>query len=81
MSETILTLTPAQVLAIYEAGVKRGNDEATSYEWGSHASGGKFDELENAILWDGDFKGVAPDDYEDKKAWWNRYRQELERTP
>lgn len=76
--ETKLTLTPKQVRAIYDAGIKRGEDCATAYEWGSRPTGGQFDELEAAMLWDGDFDGIAPDDYDEKKAWWKAYLAELE---
>lgn len=35
--------------AVYKAGVKRGEDEATAYNWGGHARGKFYDELDEAI--------------------------------
>lgn len=79
---TLMTLTPAHVLEIYKAGIKRGVDEATSFDWNTRPSGHRFDDLEEALLWRFDdlFAGVVPTDYDAKKAWWEQYRQELE-TP
>jgi hypothetical protein len=76
---TLLALTPKQVKAIYDAGRKRGEDCATAYEWGSRPDGEEFDELEDAMLWNGDFKGVVPDGHDEKKAWWAAYVSELAR--
>lgn len=44
-----LTLDFAAIDEIYKAGVRRGNDEATSYEWGSSPSGKFHDELIDAL--------------------------------
>jgi hypothetical protein len=42
---TQFTFTIEQIREIYEAGVRRGSDEATSYDWGVSPDGNKFDEL------------------------------------
>lgn len=43
------TFTAEQIVKIYEAGIRRGQDEATAYEWGSTASGHQQDEMVEAI--------------------------------
>ena len=43
------TFTVDQIKEIYKAGIKRGNDEATAFEWGCRASGKEFDECIEAI--------------------------------
>ena len=43
------TLTMKQVIDIFRAGVDRGQSEASAFEWGCSAGGGKFDKLEDAI--------------------------------
>lgn len=47
---TTMTLTMDQIKTIYEAGIRRGNDESSAHEWGSSPSGSKFDELEGALF-------------------------------
>jgi hypothetical protein len=71
-----ITLTPKQVLAIYKAGIERGADEATAYDWGCHPTGSFLDPLENAMVWSKDFD-IVPADYDAKKAWWAAYVEEL----
>ena len=44
-----MILTMKQIKEIYEAGIKRGNDESTSYEWGESPSGNKYDYLVDAL--------------------------------
>jgi hypothetical protein len=46
---TQFTLTMDQIKTIYEAGIRRGADEGTAYEWGGQTSGGKFDELTDTM--------------------------------
>lgn len=46
---TQFNLTMDQIKEIYEAGIRRGNDEATAHDWGTSPSGSKFDELESAM--------------------------------
>ena len=43
------TFTMEQIKAIYSAGCRRGEDEASAYDWGSSASGGKYDNMIEAI--------------------------------
>lgn len=45
----MLTLSPAQIKYIYEAGIKRGSDEATAFDWGCNASGNHYDGLIEAV--------------------------------
>jgi len=49
MTDTFLTMTAAQVRAVYDAGRRRGEDEATAYEWGSRAQGKTYDEMFEAV--------------------------------
>jgi hypothetical protein len=44
-----MTLTFDQIEEIYQAGVERGNDEATSYDWGSSPRNAYLDNLIDAI--------------------------------
>lgn len=46
---TQFNLTMDQIKEIYEAGIRRGNEEATAHEWGSSPSGTKFGELEDTL--------------------------------
>ena len=39
------TLTMDQIKAIFDAGRDRGSDEATAYDWGSNATGKRYDNL------------------------------------
>lgn len=43
------TFTIDQIKEIYRAGIKRGSDESTAYEWGSYAQGHKYDECIESI--------------------------------
>lgn len=45
LPETTFTLLDA----VYRAGIRRGEDEATAFEWGSRASGGQYDNLVEAL--------------------------------
>ena len=49
MATETYAFTIEQIKAIYAAGIKRGGDEATAFDWGCRASGGQFDELEEAL--------------------------------
>lgn len=61
------------IKAIFEAGIRRGQEEATAFEWGSNSSGNKFDgcidEFYNIINkekpWDAD--NIVP--YDEIKNW------------
>ena len=46
---TVPNFTPIQIIRIFEAGIRRGEDVATAYEWGSRVSGGKYDEMIDEI--------------------------------
>ena len=70
-----LTLTPEQIVEIYRAGMQRGSDEATAYDWGSRASGKMLDNLEDCLLWDLKLAGEG-----DTKAWWGTFLAALPRT-
>ena len=47
MPEFILTMDDMKV--IYKAGIERGIEESSAYEWGGPVSGNKYDELVDAI--------------------------------
>lgn len=49
MTDKTFIFTIEQIKDIYRAGIRRGNDEATSFEWGSTPSGKEFDECIDAI--------------------------------
>ena len=49
MTDKTFTFTIDQVKAIYEAGIRRGTDEQSAYDWGCYTSGGKYSELVDAI--------------------------------
>jgi hypothetical protein len=53
-----------QIKAIYQAGIRRGNDEATAYEHGSYSTGSEYDNCVEAIheIVNVD-KGFADSDY------------------
>jgi hypothetical protein len=44
-----IALTLDQVRAIYKAGILRGNDEATSFDWGCSPSGKEDENLAEAL--------------------------------
>lgn len=46
---TQFTFTIEQIREIYEAGIRRGNDEATAHDWGTRPDGNKFDALVEAM--------------------------------
>jgi hypothetical protein len=48
MSKT-LTLDMKQLMEIFEAGVARGEDEQSSYDWGTSASGTRKEKFADAI--------------------------------
>ncbi len=65
-----LTLTAKQVRAIYDAGRKRGNDEAVSYEWGTRPQGDRYDDLRDELVWRDDLKSD-----EARDAWWKAFME------
>lgn len=44
-----VNLTLEQIRLIFKAGMKRGSDEATAYDWGCSANGSPDDELSDAL--------------------------------
>lgn len=73
-------LKVAQIKAIYEAGMERGSNEATAYEWGSSASGSKYDELETVLIWDKETwleDALFALEYDEKIDFWNKFKEEL----
>jgi hypothetical protein len=65
-----MTLTFDQIEEIYQAGVERGNDEATSYDWGCSPRNAYLDNLIDAIS----------DIVNKDKEWDNRIRDEEIKT-
>jgi len=76
----LLTFTPAQIVAIYEAGMERGNEEAAAFDWGSHAAGGKFYGLENSLVWDQQCREVQALEYDAKKVWFEQFLKDAGET-
>ena len=81
--ERTIALTIREIEAIYDAGRKRGSDEATSHEWGSSPADHWTAELEGALVWD---RGCSEtreliDDYEGTERWWREFKEALEQPP
>jgi len=49
MTDKTFTFTIEQIKDIYRAGIRRGGDEQTAYDWGCSPSGGEYDECIDAI--------------------------------
>ena len=49
MNKDKLALTFEQIQTIYKAGLRRGEEEASAYDWGSRANGDTDDNLAEAI--------------------------------
>ena len=49
MTDKTFTFTVDQIKDIFKAGIDRGSDEAGAFEWGSSASGNKFDNCVEAV--------------------------------
>lgn len=66
-------LTEQQIVAIYKAGMRRGNDEAVASYWGRYPNGSEFSELEDVLVWNKEtmlieiFGGL---DYDEKVRRW-----------
>ena len=45
----IMELSIKQIKQIYEAGIRRGNDEQLAFDWGSRPCGKAYDELEDTL--------------------------------
>ncbi len=68
------TFTIEQIKGIYDAGIRRGMNEASAYEWGSTTVGNTYDE---AVDWFHDFVNTGVDwqdeenyvKYDTVKSW------------
>jgi hypothetical protein len=49
MTDKTFTFTIEQIKDIYRAGIRRGQEEATAFDWGSTPTGNEFDECVSAI--------------------------------
>jgi hypothetical protein len=49
MTDRKFTFTIEQIKKIYSAGIRRGNEEATAFEWGESASGSYYGECVMAV--------------------------------
>lgn len=73
-------LTATQIKAIYEAGIDRGSNVATAYEWGSSPSGDKYDELEVVLIWDKETyleDDLFALDFDEKESFWKRLKEDM----
>lgn len=50
MTGKTFTFTIDQIKDIYQAGVRRGEEVQSAYDWGSNASGGQFDQCVDAMF-------------------------------
>lgn len=73
MTDKTFTFTVDQIKEIYRAGVRRGEEVQSSYDWGSNASGGEFDQCVDAMhdmVNDGmDWNDPNRTDYDVVRAW------------
>jgi hypothetical protein len=49
MTDRTFTLTIEHIKQIFEAGVRRGQEEQSAFEWGSHPTGRKYSECIDAL--------------------------------
>ena len=49
MTGKTFTFTIEQIKDIYQAGIRRGENQQCAYDWGSRAGGGEYDECVEAI--------------------------------
>ena len=49
MTDKTFTFTIEQIKDIYQAGIRRGENQQCAYDWGTRASGGEYDECVEAI--------------------------------
>ena len=68
------SLTPKQIVEIYEAGITFGENRQCAYDWGNSPSGDVYDELENCLVYDLDLIGDL--DYDVKKFWFTEFKKE-----
>ena len=49
MTVKTFTFTIEQIKDIYQAGIRRGENQQCAYDWGTRAGGGEYDECVEAI--------------------------------
>ena len=49
MTDKTFTFTIEQIKEIYQAGIRRGENQQCAYDWGTRAGGGEYDECVEAI--------------------------------
>lgn len=49
MTDKTFTFTIEQIKTIYQAGIRRGENQQCAYDWGTRAGGGEYDECVEAI--------------------------------
>ena len=49
MTDKTFTFTIEQIKEIYQAGIKRGENQQCAYDWGTRAGGGEYDKCVEAI--------------------------------
>jgi len=73
MTDKTFVFTIEDVKAIFNAGVRRGKDEASAYEWGCPTFGWEFDEccdaMEDIVNKNVHWEDPAHIDYNTIKAW------------
>lgn len=73
-----ISVSPDELLRIYEAGIRRGNEEATSWEWGSSPSGEALDELEDEMVW-GHPEPILCGEMEKREEVWAEIKEAMQR--
>jgi hypothetical protein len=74
MSDVKYELTAEQIKDIYRAGIREGNDEATSFECGSSRFVSTYDYLEEVLIYD--LKICGDIDYDQKAPWWKSFKEQ-----
>ena len=74
MNDKTFALTPQQIVAIFDAGRRRGSDEATAMEWGSRPDRDHLEQLEETLVWADECGLTTGMDYDAKEAWWQAFR-------
>jgi hypothetical protein len=71
-------VNPKTLLAIYNAGRRQGEEEASSYYWARSMSSSHLDELEDCFIWNDELGLCYQMDYDAKITFWNKIKKELE---
>ena len=72
------TLTPKQIVAIYNAGRECGSDEQCSYDWGkSRSKSYMHAELKNCMFYDETIEPFCELDYDGKQVMWEEFLGEI----